>query len=215
MAGTIRRRQISKTPLRPHATRLRPLPGSKVEPLLGFGRDPDLADLPRNRGVAAVRAAVGPEPRIRRLHRTLQSARKQLAYPLAENGTYWFEEACRSGKLYRARRGSKADRPADADGDAATRATDPPLATPAAVFDPDPIQVGGLLEAKRSPFSPTASARHLPSPVRPDSFRRDPSALCRDTTKLSSVFNPFLAVPPRPALASSYQTLPCLLEACT
>jgi galactonate dehydratase len=156
--------------------------GLKFDPYWGLGRDPDLADL--NRGierVAAVRSAVGPDVRlmIDGHGRFSVGTASRVAHQLAEHKVYWFEEPV-DPENYTAL-GSVA-RPGGlmiATGERCySRYQVPRLLAEGRphVLQPDPIQVGGLLEAKKiavladsaylpvsfhAPFGPVATAAVL------------------------------------------------------
>ena len=156
--------------------------GLKFDPFWGLGRDPDLADLRRGvDAVSAVRAAVGPDVKILidGHGRFSVGTASSLAYALAENGVYWFEEPV-DPENYLAL--GEVARPAGlriAAGERCYSRYQTPLLLRFGrphVLQPDPIQVGGLLEAKKiaaiadtsylpvsfhCPFGPIASAAVL------------------------------------------------------
>ncbi len=156
--------------------------GLKFDPFWGLGRDPDLADLRRGvEAVGAVRAAVGPDVKIMvdGHGRFSVGTASSLAYVLAENGVYWFEEPV-DPENYLAL--GEVARPAGlriAAGERCYSRYQTPLLMRFGrphVLQPDPIQVGGLLEAKKiaaladtsylpvsfhCPFGPIASAAIL------------------------------------------------------
>ena len=157
----------------PRATLSMPLSGPEFDPFWGLARDPGLADLRRGiEAVAAVRAAVGPDIKIIvDGHGRFSVGTSSPAYALAENGVDWFEEPVDPenymalGQVARPRAfGSPSASALLALPDSQLS---PQLGRPH-VLQPDPIQVGGLLEARRSRVSPTqAICRCLPSPVGP------------------------------------------------
>ncbi len=156
--------------------------GLKFDPFWGLGRDPDLADLRRGVDfVAAVRAAVGPDVKIMvdGHGRFSVGTASSLAYALAENGVYWFEEPV-DPENYLAL--GEVARPLGlriAAGERCYSRYQTPMLMKFGrphVLQPDPIQVGGLLEAKKiaaladtsylpvsfhCPFGPIASAAIL------------------------------------------------------
>ncbi len=156
--------------------------GLKFDPFWGLGRDPDLADLRRGvEVVAAVRDAVGPDVKIMidGHGRFSVGAASRLAHELAEIGVYWFEEPvdpenyCALGEVERPK-GLRL-----AAGERCYSRFQVPMLLKLGrphVLQPDPIQVGGLLEAKKiatiadtsyltvsyhSPFGPIATAAIL------------------------------------------------------
>ena len=140
--------------------------GLKFDPFWGLGRDPDLADLRRGlEAVAAVRAAVGPDVKIMidGHGRFSVGTASSLAYGLAENGVYWFEEPV-DPENYLAL--GEVARPAGlriAAGERCYSRYQTPLLMKFGrphVLQPDPIQVGGLLEAKK--IAALADTSYLP-----------------------------------------------------
>jgi len=156
--------------------------GLKFDPFWGLGRDPDLADLRKGfESVASVRAAVGPDIKIMidGHGRFSVGTASSVAHVLAENGVYWFEEPV-DPENYAAL--GEVARPGGlriAAGERCYSRYQAPLLIRLGrphVLQPDPIQVGGLLEAKKiaaladshylpvsyhSPFGPIATAAIL------------------------------------------------------
>jgi len=156
--------------------------GLKFDPFWGLGRDPDPADLRRGiDDVAAVRGAVGPDMKVMvdGHGRFSVGTASWLAHRLAELDVYWFEEPV-DPENYAAL--GKVDRPGGlriAAGERCYSRYHVPLLLAEGrphVLQPDPIQVGGLLEAKKiavladsaylpvsfhSPFGPIATAAVL------------------------------------------------------
>ena len=156
--------------------------GLKFDPFWGLGRDPDLADLRRGvEAVAAVRAAVGPDVKIMvdGHGRFSVGTASSLAYALGGKRRLLVRGAGRSGKLPGPRRGGQAAGLRIAAGERCYSRYQTPLLMKFGrphVLQPDPIQVGGLLEAKKiaaladtsylpvsfhCPFGPIASAAIL------------------------------------------------------
>lgn len=156
--------------------------GLKFDPFWGLGRDPDLADLRTGvEAVSAVRAAVGPDVKIMvdGHGRFSVGTASSLAHALAEIGVYWFEEPVEPENYLAL---GEVERPAGlriAAGERCYSRYQTPLLIRFGrphVLQPDPIQVGGLLEAKKiaaladtsylpvsfhCPFGPIASAAIL------------------------------------------------------
>lgn len=156
--------------------------GMKFDPFWELGRDPDLADLRRGiEAIAVVRDVVGPDIKIMidGHGRFSVGTASQLAHALAELGVYWFEEPV-DPENYAAL--GEVARPAGlriAVGERCYSRYQVPMLISAGrphVLQPDPIQVGGLLEAKKiaaiadshylpvsfhSPFGPVATAAIL------------------------------------------------------
>jgi galactonate dehydratase len=140
--------------------------GLKFDPFWGAGRDPDLAVIRAGMDdVAAVRSAVGPDVRIMvdGHGRFSVGTASQVAHQLAENGVYWFEEPV-DPENYIAL--GQVARPAGlliATGERCYSRYQVPqllaLGKPH-VMQPDPIQVGGLLEAKK--IAVLAESNYLP-----------------------------------------------------
>lgn len=140
--------------------------GLKFDPFWGLGRDPDLADLRRGiEDVAAVRDAVGPDIKVMvdGHGRFSVATANRIAHQLAELGVYWFEEPI-DPENYMAL--GQMDRPAGlriAVGERCySRYQVPQLLAMGRphVLQPDPIQVGGLLEAKK--IAVLADSAYLP-----------------------------------------------------
>ncbi|MBV8112806.1 MAG: mandelate racemase/muconate lactonizing enzyme family protein [Hyphomicrobiales bacterium] len=140
--------------------------GLKFDPFWGLGRDPDLADLRRGvEAVSAVRAAVGPDVKIMvdGHGRFSVGTASRLAHALAENGVYWFEEPVEPENYLAL---GEVARPAGlqiAAGERCYSRYQTPLLLRFGkphVLQPDPIQVGGLLEAKK--IAALADTSYLP-----------------------------------------------------
>lgn len=140
--------------------------GLKFDPFWGLGRDPDLADIRRGiDDVAAVCAAVGPDVKVMvdGHGRFSVGAASQVAHQLAEAGVYWFEEPV-DPENYTAL--GQVARPAGlqiAVGERCySRYQVPQLLSEGRphVLQPDAIQVGGLLEAKK--IAAIADSSYLP-----------------------------------------------------
>ena len=140
--------------------------GLKFDPFWGFGRDPHRSDLRRGMDdVVAVRAAIGPDVQlfVDGHGRFSVGTANLLAHQLAEAGVDWFEE------------------PVDPENYAALGQVERPRGLQIAVGErcysryqvpqllavgrphivqPDPIQVGGLLEAKK--IAALADSAYLP-----------------------------------------------------
>jgi galactonate dehydratase len=140
--------------------------GLKFDPFWGFGRDPDRFDLRRGMDdVVAVRAAIGPDVQliVDGHGRFSVGTASLVAHQLAEAGVDWFEE------------------PVDPENYAALGQVERPRGLQIAVgercysryhvpqllavgrphiIQPDPIQVGGLLEAKK--IAALADSAYLP-----------------------------------------------------
>ncbi len=156
--------------------------GLKFDPFWGLGRDPDLADIRHGlEAVAAVRAEVGPDIKIMvdGHGRFSVGAASSLAYALAEIGVYWFEEPVDPENYLALGEVARPKGLRIAAGERCYSRYQIPqmlqLGRPH-VLQPDPIQVGGLLEAKKiavladssyltvsfhSPFGPIATAAIL------------------------------------------------------
>ncbi|MFO1143647.1 MAG: mandelate racemase/muconate lactonizing enzyme family protein [Amaricoccus sp.] len=156
--------------------------GLKFDPFWGLGRDPDRADLRRGLDeVASVRAAVGPDVRVfvDGHGRFSVGTASQIAHGLAEAGADWFEEPVDPENFAAL---GQVERPRGlqiASGERCySRYQVPRLIADGRphVLQPDPIQVGGLLEAKKiaaiadssyltvafhAPFGPVATAAIL------------------------------------------------------
>ena len=140
--------------------------GLKFDPFWGEGRDPDLADLRRGiEAVAAVRDAVGPDIKVMidGHGRFSVGTASHVAHALAELGVYWFEEPV-DPENYAAL--GEVARPGGlriAAGERCySRYQVPALIAQGRphVLQPDPIQVGGLLEAKK--IATLADSSYLP-----------------------------------------------------
>ena len=153
--------------------------GLKFDPFWGLGRDPARADLRRGMDdVLAVRSAVGPDVQVfvDGHGRFSVGTASLLAHQLAEAGVDWFEEPV-DPENYTAL--GQVERPRGlqiASGERCySRYQVPRLLAEGRphIVQPDPIQVGGLLEAKKiavladsaylpvsfhSPFGPVATA---------------------------------------------------------
>ena len=186
-----RRAALSDTAAAARAVAAAGYGGLKFDPFWGLGRDPG----PRRASArhwtmsAAVRAAVGPDVQVfvDGHGRFSVGTASRLAHALAEIGVDWFEEPVEPenyialGQVARPRGTSDRRRRAllfALPGSAASS----PSSAGHIVLQPDPIQVGGLLEAKKISVLADLSlpAGVLPLPVWPDRDRRDPSTLCRD-----------------------------------
>jgi galactonate dehydratase len=156
--------------------------GMKLDPFWGLGRDPDLAELRRGVDVvAALRAAVGPDIKIMvdGHGRFSVGAASRLAHELSENGVYWFEEPVDPENYLALGEVARPHGLRIATGERCYSRYQIPLLMRLGkphVLQPDPIQVGGLLEAKKiavladtsylpvsfhSPFGPIATAAIL------------------------------------------------------
>jgi galactonate dehydratase len=140
--------------------------GLKFDPFWGLGRDPERADLQRGMDdVAAVRAAVGPDVQVfvDGHGRFSVGTASVLAYQLAEAGVDWFEEPV-DPENYEAL--GQVARPPGlqiAVGERCySRYQVPQLLAVGHphIVQPDPIQVGGLLEAKK--IAALADSAYLP-----------------------------------------------------
>ena len=140
--------------------------GLKFDPFWGLGRDPDLADLRRGvDAVAAVRAAVGPDVKIMvdGHGRFSVGTASSLAHALAENGVYWFEEPVDPENYLALGEVARPKGLRIAAGERCYSRYQVPLLLQVGrphVLQPDPIQVGGLLEAKK--IAALADSHYLP-----------------------------------------------------
>jgi len=140
--------------------------GLKFDPFWGHGRDPDLADLRRGlEDVAAVRAAVGPNIKIMvdGHGRFSVGTASYVAHALAESGVYWFEEPVDPENYLALGQVARPKGLRIAVGERCYSRYQVPqllhLGRPH-VLQPDPIQVGGLLEAKK--IAVLADSSYLP-----------------------------------------------------
>jgi galactonate dehydratase len=140
--------------------------GLKFDPFWSLGRDPDLADLRRGIGeVEAVCAAVGPDVKVMvDAHgRFSVGTASRLAHQLADYGVYWFEEPVDPENVAAL---GQVDRPRGlriAVGERCYSRYHVPVLLAQGrphVLQPDPIQVGGLLEAKK--IAVLAESAYLP-----------------------------------------------------
>ena len=162
--------------------------GLKFDPFWGLGRDPGLAELRRGiEDVAAVRAAVGPDVQVfvDGHGRFSVGTASRLAHALAESGVDWFEEPVDPENYIALGQVARPPGLQIAVGERCySRYQVPQLLAEGRphILQPDPIQVGGLLEAKK--ISVLADSAYLPvsfhCPFGPIATRRDPSTLCRD-----------------------------------
>jgi galactonate dehydratase len=156
--------------------------GLKFDPFWGLGRDPDRAEMRRGiDDVAAVRSAVGPDVRVfvDGHGRFSVGTASLLAHWLAEAGADWFEEPVDPENFAALGRVERPRGLQIASGERCySRYQVPRLIAEGRphVLQPDPIQVGGLLEAKKiaaladssyltvafhAPFGPVATAAIL------------------------------------------------------
>ena len=140
--------------------------GLKFDPFWGLGRDPDLADLLRGiDAVAAVRAAVGPDIKIMidGHGRFSVGTASQIAHLLAENSVYWFEEPVDPENFIALGEVARPPGLRIAVGERCYSRYHVPMLLKEGrphVLQPDPIQVGGLLEAKK--IAAIADSNYLP-----------------------------------------------------
>jgi galactonate dehydratase len=140
--------------------------GLKFDPFWGLGRDPAPADLRRGIDeVAAVRAAVGPDAKILidGHGRFSVGTASELAHALADNGVYWFEEPVDPENYIALGQVARPHGLRIAVGERCYSRYQVPMLLREGrphVLQPDPIQVGGLLEAKK--ISVLADSNYLP-----------------------------------------------------
>ena len=140
--------------------------GLKFDPFWGLGRDPDLADLRRGyEATAAVRAAVGPDIKIMvdGHGRFSVGAASQVAHVLAEIGVYWFEEPVDPENYLALGNVARPSGLNIATGERCYSRYQVPMLLQLGrpnVLQPDPIQVGGLLECKK--IAALADSNYLP-----------------------------------------------------
>ncbi|MDR3483461.1 MAG: mandelate racemase/muconate lactonizing enzyme family protein, partial [Bradyrhizobium sp.] len=140
--------------------------GLKFDPFWGLGRDPDLADLRRGMDdVAAVCAAVGPDVKVMidGHGRFSVGTASSLAHQLAENDVYWFEEPVDPENFLALGEVARPSGLRIATGERCYSRYQVPLLLKEGrphVLQPDPIQVGGLLEAKK--IAAIADSSYLP-----------------------------------------------------
>lgn len=140
--------------------------GLKFDPFWGLGRDPDLADIRHGMDdVAAVRAAVGPDVMVMidGHGRFSVATASDIAHQLAENDVYWFEEPVDPENYIALGEVARPRGLRIATGERCFSRYQVPqllaLGRPQ-VLQPDPIQVGGLLEARK--ISVLAESAYLP-----------------------------------------------------
>jgi galactonate dehydratase len=140
--------------------------GLKFDPFWGLGRDPDRIDLRHGiEDVAAVRGAVGPDVQVfvDGHGRFSVGTASQLAYQLAEAGADWFEEPVDPENFIALGQVARPPGLQIAVGERCySRYQIPQLLAQGRphIIQPDPIQVGGLLEAKK--ISVLADTAYLP-----------------------------------------------------
>jgi galactonate dehydratase len=140
--------------------------GLKFDPFWGLGRDPGLAELRRGLDdVAAVRAAVGPDVQVfvDGHGRFSVGTASRLAHALAEIGVDWFEEPVEPENYLALGQVARPPGLQIAVGERCySRYQVPQLLAEGRphIVQPDPIQVGGLLEAKK--ISVLADSAYLP-----------------------------------------------------
>ena len=140
--------------------------GLKFDPFWGLGRDPDLADIRRGiEKVAAVRAAVGSDIKIMiDAHgRFSVGTASSVAHALAENAVYWLEEPVDPENFAALGEVARPGGLRIAAGERCYSRYAVPLLLNLGrphVLQPDPIQVGGLLEAKK--IAALADSSYLP-----------------------------------------------------
>jgi galactonate dehydratase len=140
--------------------------GMKFDPFWGLGRDPGLAELRRGLDdVAAVRAAVGPDVQVfvDGHGRFSVGTASRLAHALAEIGVDWFEEPVEPENYIALGQVARPPGLQIAVGERCySRYQVPQLLAEGRphIVQPDPIQVGGLLEAKK--ISVLADSAYLP-----------------------------------------------------
>lgn len=140
--------------------------GLKFDPFWGLGRDPDLADLRRGMDdVAAVCAAVGPDVKVMidGHGRFSVGTASSLAHQLAEHDVYWFEEPVDPENFLALGEVARPSGLRIATGERCYSRYQVPLLLKEGrphVLQPDPIQVGGLLEAKK--IAAIADSSYLP-----------------------------------------------------
>lgn len=140
--------------------------GLKFDPFWGQGRDPDLADLRRGiEEIAAVRDAVGPDMKIMidGHGRFSVGTASHLAHALADLGVYWFEEPVDPENFIALGEVSRPRGLRIAVGERCYSRYQVPLLLAQGrphVLQPDPIQVGGLLESKK--IAALADSHYLP-----------------------------------------------------
>ena len=140
--------------------------GLKFDPFWGLGRDPDRFELRRGMAeVAAVRAAVGPDVQVfvDGHGRFSVGAASRLAHELAEAGVDWFEEPVDPENYIALGQVARPKGLQIAVGERCySRYQIPQLLAEGRphIVQPDPIQVGGLLEAKK--IAVLADTAYLP-----------------------------------------------------
>jgi galactonate dehydratase len=140
--------------------------GLKFDPFWGLGRDPDPAELRRGMDqVAAVRAAVGPDVQmfVDGHGRFSVGTASRLAHQLAEAEVDWFEEPVDPENYIALGQVARPRGLQIAVGERCySRYLIPQLLAEGRpnIVQPDPIQVGGLLEAKK--ISVLADTAYLP-----------------------------------------------------
>ncbi|MEP7239356.1 MAG: mandelate racemase/muconate lactonizing enzyme family protein [Devosia sp.] len=181
--------------------------GLKFDPFWGLGRDPDRAEVRRGMDdVVAVRSAVGPDVQVfvDGHGRFSVGAASAIAHQLAEAGVDWFEEPVEPENYTALGQVARPPGLQIAAGERCySRYNFPRLLSEGRphIVQPDPIQVGGLLEAKKiavladtaylpvsfhCPFGPIATAAALQlyaattNVVLQESFAEFDSLWCRD-----------------------------------
>lgn len=140
--------------------------GLKFDPFWGLGRDPDPADLRRGiEDVANVRAAVGPDVMVMvdGHGRFGVGTASWLAHRLAEHDVYWFEEPVDPENYASLGQVARPEGLRIAVGERCYSRYHVPLLLAEGrphVLQPDPIQVGGLLEAKK--IAVLADSNYIP-----------------------------------------------------